>query len=308
MKVGFIGLGNMGSGMAANLRKAGHDLVVHDMRKESAQPLLDAGATWADTVAELGRVSDVVFTSLPGPNEMEALGVGDGGLLGSMRKGTTWFDLTTNSPTVVQEVARRFQDKAIALLDAPVSGGPSGARSGKLALYIGGDRKVYDTHKELLDAIGDRVIYVGDVGAGNTAKIVHNLISLVVRMGIAEGISLGVKAGIDPLELWNAVRQGAIGRSRTLDLVAEQYLQSSYDPPSFALRLALKDFNLARDLAHQYDVPMKQADAAYEDYVAAMERGWSELDSRSPMMLQNERAGVTIQAAKDDVQKMLARG
>ena len=250
----------------------------------------------------------MVFTSLPGPKEMQAIGVGEGGLLGSMRKGTTWFDLTTNSPTVVQEVAKAFQEKGIALLDAPVSGGPAGTRSGKLALYIGGDRAVYDRHKEVLDTIGDRVIYVGAVGAGNTAKIVHNLISLVTRIGIAEGMSLGVKAGLDPLELWHAVRQGAIGRARTLDLVAEQYLQSSYDPPSFALRLALKDFNLARDLARQYEVPMKQAEAAYEDYVAAIERGWSELDSRSPMMLQNERAGVTIKAAKDDVQKMLARG
>lgn len=308
MKVGFIGLGTMGAGMAANLRKAGYELVVYDIRKESVEPLLAAGATWADTVAELGHVVDVVFTSLPGPKEMQALGVGEGSLLGSMRKGTTWFDLTTNSPTVVQDVAKRFQEKGIALLDAPVSGGPSGARSGKLALYIGGDRKMYDSHKKLLDAIGDRVMYVGDVGAGNTAKLVHNLISLVTRMGIAEGMSLGVKAGLDPLELWNAVRQGAIGRARTLDLVAEQYLQSSYDPPSFALRLALKDFNLARELARQYDVPMKQAEVAYKDYVAAMERGWSELDSRSPMMLQNERAGVTIKAAKGDVQKMLARG
>ena len=308
MKVGFIGLGTMGAGMAANLRKAGYELVVYDIRKDSAQPLLAAGASWVDTVAELGQVSDVVFTSLPGPKEMQALGVGEGGLLGSMRQGTTWFDLTTNSPTTVRDVARRFQEKGIALLDAPVSGGPSGARSGKLALYIGGDRAVFDKHKELLDAIGDRVMYVGDVGAGNTAKLVHNLISLVTRMGIAEGMSLGVKAGLDPVELWNAVRQGAIGRARTLDLVAEQYLQSSYDPPSFALRLALKDFNLARDLAREFEVPMKQAEVAYQDYVAAMERGWSELDSRSPMMLQNERAGVTIKAAKEDVQKMMARG
>ena len=308
MKVGFIGLGTMGTGMALNLRNAGYELLVHDIRKESAQPLLAAGATWAETVADLGRASDVVFTSLPGPKEMQALGVGEGGLLGAMRKGTTWFDLTTNSPTVVQEVAKRFQEKGIALLDAPVSGGPSGARSGKLALYIGGDRAVFESNRKLLDALGDRVIYVGAVGAGNTAKIVHNLISLVTRMGIAEGMSLGVKAGLDPLELWNAVRQGAIGRARTLDLVAEQYLQSSYEPPSFALRLALKDFNLARDLARQYEVPMPQAEVAYEDYTAAMARGWSERDSRSPMELQNERAGVALKASREDVQKMLARG
>jgi 3-hydroxyisobutyrate dehydrogenase len=308
MKVGFIGTGTMGIGMALNLRKAGHELVVHDLRRASAEPVLAAGATWADTVAALGRACDVVFTSLPGPKEMEAIGVGEGGLLGSMRKGSAWFDLTTNSPTVVQALSRRFEEQGVACLDAPVSGGPAGARSGKLALYIGGNRQAFERHKALLDAIGDRVMYVGAVGAGNTAKIVHNLIALVMRMAIAEGISLGVKAGLDPVELWYAVRQGALGRSRTLDTVAEQYLESRYDPPSFALRLAFKDFNLAMDLAREYGVPMKQAQAAYEDYSAAMERGWSEIDSRSPMHLQNERAGVTIKASADDVQKMLARG
>lgn len=308
MTIGFIGLGAMGTGMALNLRKAGYDLVVHDLRRQSAEPHIAAGATWANSVQDVARQSDVLFTSLPGPKDMRDMGLGENGLLTSMRPGSTWFDLTTNSPTVVQEVSRRFQEKGIAVLDAPVSGGPSGARSGKLALYLGGDRHVFDKHKAILDSIGDRVIYVGAVGAGNTAKIVHNLISLIIRLGIAEGMSLGVKAGLDPLELWNAVRQGAIGRARTLDLVAEQYLQSSYEPPSFALRLAYKDFNLALDLAREYNVPMKQAEAAYRDYTEAMERGWSERDSRSPMELQNERAGVTIKASAEDVKKMLARG
>lgn len=307
MKIGFIGLGTMGVGMALNIRKAGYELIVHDLRKESAKPLLEVGATWAETVAELGKSADVVFTSLPGPKEMKSLGTGAGELIESLRAGSVWFDLTTNSPTVVQEVHQALLGKGVHLLDAPVSGGPTGARSGKLALYIGGDPALYDKHKPLLDAIGDRVMYVGPIGAGSTAKIVHNLISLVSRMAIAEGMSLGVKAGLDPIELWNAVRQGAIGRSRTLDLVADQYLRSSYDPPSFALRLAYKDFNLALDLAKHYNVPMKQAEAAYQDYTEALERGWSELDSRVPMQLQNERAGVKIQATPEEVKQMLAR-
>ena len=127
MKVGFIGLGLMGSGMALNLRKAGHDLVVYDVRSGCGKPLLEAGATWAETVADVGRAADVVFTSLPGPREMQEVGVGEGGLLASMRSGGVWFDLTTNSPTVVREVAARCAGKGIQLLDAPVSGGPHGA-------------------------------------------------------------------------------------------------------------------------------------------------------------------------------------
>jgi 3-hydroxyisobutyrate dehydrogenase len=295
MKVGFIGLGNMGAGMALNLRKAGYDLVVYDIHKESAQPLVEAGASLAESVAALGRAADVMFTSLPGPKEMEA--VADE-LLSSMRPGSAWFDLTTNSVTVVREVCARFQEKGIAMLDAPVSGGPLGARSGKLAIYAGGDRTAFDRHSKLLDAISDRVIYVGPIGAGTVAKLVHNLISFVLRMTIAEGMSLGVKAGLDPLELWYAVRQGAQGRARTLDLYSELYLQGKYEPPGFALRLAHKDFRL----------PMKMSEAAYEDFTAALERGWGDLDARSPMQLQNERAGVSIHAAPEDVQKMLARG
>ncbi|HSV83752.1 MAG TPA: NAD(P)-dependent oxidoreductase [Ramlibacter sp.] len=308
MKVGFIGLGAMGAGIALNLRKAGYDLVVYDLRKESTQPLVDAGATVAATVAELARGSDVVFTSVPGPKEMQELGLGEGGLLANMRPGSTWFDLTTNSPTVLREVARRFQEKGIAVLDAPVSGRPQGARSGKLAIYIGGEREVFDRHKQMLDAMGDKVLHVGPVGAGNTAKLVHNLVSLVTRIGIAEGMSLGVKAGMDPLELWNAVRQGAIGRQRTFDILADQYMQDKYDPANFALRLAHKDFTLALDLARELGVPMKQAETAYEEYNAALARGWGDRDSRAPMQMQNERAGVTIKASAEDVQKTLARG
>ncbi len=308
MKIGFIGLGAMGAGIALNLRKAGYDLVVHDLRKESGQPLLEAGATWADSVAELAAASDVVFTSVPGPKEMKELALGAGGLLESMRPGTAWFDFTTNSPTVLREVAKHFEEKGIAVLDAPVSGKPSGARSGKLAVYIGGDAAVFERFKPVLDSIGDKVLHVGPAGAGNTAKLVHNMVSLVTRIAIAEGMTLGVKAGMEPLDLWHAVRQGVIGRSRTFDIIADQYLQDKYDPPSFALRLAHKDFTLALDLAKELGVPLKQAETAYEEYNTALARGWGDRDSRAPMQLQNERAGVTIKVSAEDVQKTLARG
>jgi len=307
MKIGFIGIGLMGTGMALNLRKAGHEVVVHDVRKESAQPLVAAGATWAETIADVGEAADVVFTSLPGPKEMQEVGVGEGGLLDSMRKGTAWFDLTTNSPTVVREVYKRFKDKGIALLDTPVSGGPAGARSGKLAIFVGGDRDAFDRHKKFLDAIGDQVMYVGLIGAGNSAKLVHNVASLTIRMAIAEVFTLGVKAGVEPLELWHAIRQGAIGRARTFDRIGDQYLQSKYEPASFTVRLAHKDLTLGLELARQLGVPMKHAEVACQDFATALDRGWGNRDSRSPMQIQNERAGVTIKVSADDVKKTLAR-
>jgi 3-hydroxyisobutyrate dehydrogenase len=308
MKVGYIGLGSMGAGMAHNLLAAGHELIVHDVRRESGAPFEEAGATWAESVEDLGQAVDVVFTSLPGPNEMREVGLGENGLLSSMRSGGVWFDTTTNSPVVVREVHAACREKGIELFDAPVSGGPKGSRSGKLAIYVGGDRAAFDRYSHLLDAIGDQVLYVGEIGAGNTAKLVHNCASITIRAAIAEVFTMGVKAGVEPAELWHAMRQGAIGRARTFDRIGDRYLQSAFDPPSFALVLANKDLRLALELADELDVPMKCARLVQKDFQEALDRGWGGLDSQVPMALQNERAGVEIKLSADEVQSVLDRG
>ena len=305
MKVGFIGLGGMGQGMALNLRRAGYDLVVHDLRRESTVAAEEAGATWADSAADLAGSVDVVFTSLPGPVEMRQVGAE---LLSALKPGSAWFDLTTNSPTVVREVHATCREHDVELFDAPVSGGPKGARSGKLAIYVGGDREAFDRFGAVLDAIGDQILYVGDIGAGNTAKLVHNCASMIIRSGIAEVFTMGVKAGVEPAALWHALRQGAIGRARTFDRVGDRYLQEAFDPPSFALNLANKDLRLALELAEQFDVPMRAARLVQEDFQEALDRGWGDRDSQTPLLLQNERAGVTIKLSADEVQGVLDRG
>lgn len=307
MKVGFIGLGGMGSGMAHNLQKAGHELVVHDINRESGKQFEDAGATWADNVADLGRQVDVVFTSLPGPVEMQEVGLGKDGLLSTLSAGSAWFDLTTNSPTVVREVHAACSTRGVELFDAPVSGGPKGARSGKLAIYVGGDQGAFDRHKTVLDAIGDQILYVGEIGAGNTAKLVHNSASISIRLAIAEVFTMGVKAGVEPAALWHAIRQGAIGRSRTFDRISDRYLQGAFDPPSFALKLADKDLRLALEVADELDVPMRMARVAQADFAEAIERGWGDRDSQSPLELVNERANVTIKLSAEEVQEVLDR-
>ena len=308
MKVGFIGLGTMGRGMALNLRRAGHDLVVHDIARASGAPLEEAGASWADSIADLAGSVDVVFTSLPGPVEMRAIGTGEGGLLGALKPGSVWFDLTTNSPTVVREVHAVAREHGIELFDAPVSGGPKGANSGKLAIYVGGDRAAFDRVGPVLDTIGDHILYVGEIGAGNTAKLVHNCASMIIRSGIAEVFTMGVKAGVEPAALWHALRQGAIGRARTFDRVGDRYLQEAFDPPSFALVLANKDLRLALELADEFDVPMRAARLVQEDFQEALDRGWGNRDSQTPLLLQNERAGVTIKLSAAEVQAVLDRG
>jgi 3-hydroxyisobutyrate dehydrogenase len=305
MKVGFIGIGTMGASMALNVRKSGLDVVVHAVREAAAGPHLKAGCTWGNSAREVAEAADVVFTSLPGPKEVQAVAEE---LLAGMRKGTAWFDLSTNSPTVVRKLSERFAGKGIAMLDAPVSGGPSGAKSGKLALYVSGDRGAFDRHKAVLDAIGDQAIYVGPVGSGTVAKLVHNCAGYAILAALAEVMTMGVKAGVEPLALWAAIRQGAFGRRRSFDRLAEQFLIGRFDPPAFALELAHKDVTLATEVGREFHVPMKIANTVLQEMTEAMNReGWPKRDSRIFMLLQEERAGVDIKVPEAKVQEVLNR-
>jgi 3-hydroxyisobutyrate dehydrogenase len=296
----------MGASMALNVRAKGYDMVVHDVREAAAGPHLKAGCRWASSAREVAEVSDVVFTSLPGPKEVQTVAEE---LAAGMRKGTAWFDLSTNSPTVVRRIAERFAAKGVAMLDSPVSGGPSGAKSGKLALYVSGDRAAFDKHKAVLDAIGDQVIYVGPVGAGTIAKLVHNCAGYAILATLAEVMTMGVKAGVEPLALWAAIRQGAFGRRRSFDRLAEQFLIAKFDPPAFALELAHKDVTLATEVGREFHVPMKLANTVLQEMTEALNReGWAKRDSRIFMLLQEERAGVTIKVPEAKVQEVLNRG
>jgi 3-hydroxyisobutyrate dehydrogenase len=305
MKVGFIGIGTMGSHMALNVRAKGHDVVVNDMREAAAGPHLKAGCTWASSAREVAEQSDVVFTSLPGPKEVQRVAEE---LLPAMRKGTAWFDLSTNSPTVVRKISERFAAKGIAMLDAPVSGGPSGAKSGKLALWVSGDKAAFDKHKAVLDAIGDQAVHTGPVGSGTIAKLVHNCAGYAILAVQAEVFTMGVKAGMEPLALWAAVRQGAFGRRRSFDRLAEQFLVQKFDPPAFALELAHKDVTLATEVGREFHVPMKLCNTVLGEMTEGLNReGWGKRDSRIFMLLQEERAGVNIKVPEDKVQEVLKR-
>jgi len=294
MQIGFIGLGTMGASMAANAQKAGHQLVVTDLRRQAATRHLAAGAIWADTPEAVAAQAEVVFTSLPGPPEVEAVALGPNGLLAGMRPGTAWFDLSTNSPSTMRKIHAAFAEKGAHALDAPVSGGPKGAASGKLAIWVGGEQAVFDHCKPVLNAIGDQARYVGPIGAGSVAKLVHNMFGYIMTTGLAEVFTMGVKAGIEPLAIWEAVRQGAIGRRGAFDAMPDQFLPDQYDPPAFALRLAHKDVSLACQLGREMGVPMRLANMVHAEMTEAMNRGWQNQDSRVAMKLQVERAGVEI--------------
>ena len=305
MKIGFIGLGTMGGRMATSLRNAGHDMYVNDIRPEAVAPHVAAGALEKSTARDVGAAADVVFTSLPGPTEFTDVTVGANGLLGGMRRGSVLFDLTTNSPTTIRTVHATFAEAGLHLLDAPVSGGPKGAETRSLAIWVGGDEDIYSRHEKVLRDIGDQPAYIGPIGVASVAKLVHNCAGYTIQAALAEVFTLGVKGGVDPLVLWRVVRQGFVGRARVFDRLADQFLPAVFDPPNFRLHLAHKDVSLAASLGRELNVPMRLANLALEELTEAVNRGWSERDSRVAMLLQEERAGVDIKVSKERIAEVL---
>ena len=297
MRVGFIGLGMMGKGMAANLQNAGHDLVVHDLSRAAAEPFLAKGAVWANSPRQVGEQTEIVFTSLPVPADVEQVALGANGLIEGMHPDTAFFDMSTNSAAMVRKIHAAFAEKNLYMLDSPVSGGPSGAASGKMAIWVGGDEQQFNRHKSVLDAMGDQAKYIGPIGAGTIAKLVHNCTSAVVGVALAEVFTMGIKAGVDPVDLWEAVRQGATGRVRTFDRLGQRFLTGQHDPADFALRLLHKDVGLAVGLGREVGVPMRLANMAYEELTEAMNRGWGTRNSTVGQLLQVERAGIPPLAA-----------
>jgi len=308
MKIGFIGLGMMGAGMASNLQKGGHQLVVHDLSRQAASRHLTNGAEWAESPRAVAQATELVFTSLPTPPDVEKVATGENGLLPGFRKGSALFDLSTNAVNVVRALHAEFAKQGIEFLDAPVSGGPRGANSGRLAIWVGGDRATFDKYKSVLDAMGDAARYIGPIGAGTVAKLVHNAAGAAANIVLAEVFTMGVKAGVDPLPLWEAIRQGAGGRARLFDRMADHFLTGSYEPADFALRLLHKDVSLACQLARDVGVPMRLTNLAQLELTEALNRGWADRDSRIGMLLQQERAGIDRIAIPQDRLKAVMDG
>jgi len=295
MRIGFIGLGNMGGPMALNLMKAGHALVVHDVRSEAAKPHLEKGARWAETPRATAQGAELILTSLPGPKEVEAVALGSDGIIHGAEKGAIFADLSTSSPSLIRLIHGVFKDRGIHVLDAPVSGGVWGAQRGTLQIMVGGDEALYRQVKPVLGAMGDKVGYMGEIGCGTIAKLVHNLIGICTRIVVAEGFTLGVKAGVRPEALLEAVKGGAFGQGLLLtQVLPEIVFKGDFDTVRFALKLARKDLGLATELARECNVPMAMAALAEQEMIEAIGRGWGDKDYAAPFMLQEERAGVKV--------------
>ena len=292
MKVGFIGVGFMGQHMAKHILDGGHDLTIYDISETAAKDLVKAGAKWVFSPSEVAIVSEVIFTSLPTPQDVEQVVLGEGGILAGALEGTTLFDLSTTDPETITRISNSASQRGISVLDAPVSGGTVGAEQGTLCVMVGGEKNNYDRYKSVLDLIGNQVVYCGNLGAGAVCKIVNNLIGMTLGVVLSEAFSLGVKAGVDPMTLYNAVSMSS-GETRQMHTFPTGLFEGDFSP-GFKLDLGSKDVGLATNLGRSLRVPMDVSNLIQQKYVEAQNRGWGGQSTTAIAKLQEERAGVEI--------------
>lgn len=290
MKVGFIGTGNMGNPMANNILAKGHELVVHDARREQSENLIQAGATWANSAREVAEACSLVLTSLPTPAIVEAVYLGEGGLLSGAKPGSVLVDLSTNSPTVIKRIAGIAREQGIRVLDGPVSGGTGGARRGNLAVMVGGDRATFDEVKPVLDCIGTNVFHVGEIGMGNVAKLVNNMIALTNMQIAYEGLVLGTKAGMDPQTLVDVIRASS-GNSFVMQYGMTPFSRRDWRP-SFTIDLSAKDVGLAVTLGRELKVPLVLGALAEQELISAQGEGLGAKDITAMITRIERAAGV----------------
>jgi 3-hydroxyisobutyrate dehydrogenase-like beta-hydroxyacid dehydrogenase len=275
--VGFVGLGHMGGPMCRNIAgKSGAEVVAYDLDPAAVAGCVEVGAAAAGSVGELAERADVLFTSLPGPVQMEAVALGPGGIAEHARAETVYFDLTTNSVSTIKRVAAELAKRQITLLDAPVSGGPSGATEGTLSIMVSGPREAYDAHLDLLRSFAGSPTHLGDLGNGTVAKLVNNMIALCTVAAAAEGLMLGTMAGLDPAVLDDVIRSSS-GDSIAYRALADRALAANYEA-DFALDLCYKDIHLALELADELGVPVGQGAQVHNLMRMARGLGWGGLD------------------------------
>jgi 3-hydroxyisobutyrate dehydrogenase-like beta-hydroxyacid dehydrogenase len=295
-RIGFVGLGTIGGTIARNVLQSGHPLMVHDIRAAAIQRLVDEGCQGAQSAAEVARHCRIIFTSLPGPPEVEEVALGADGLLHGVHAGSIYVDLSSSSPDLIRRIASEFLPRGAQVMDAPLIVGKNGIANRSVQALASGPPEVYEQLKPVLDVFADTVVYVGDLGKGTVIKLAHNLVRRGIGLAIGEGIVLGAKAGADPELLWDCMRWGL---DVQLDQLAKTFSATVFRgkfeaPASFNIALSRKDVGLATELARQHSVPMPIAALVEQIMVQAVGRGWSDQSTASLFRLQEETAGIEV--------------
>ena len=294
MDLGFVGTGTMGTPMVRCLIEAGHRLTVHDVRREATAAVRALGARWADDARAVARASAVVFTSLPGPAEVESVALDpEHGILAGLEAGRAYVDMTTNAPAVVRRIAERCRQRSVEMLDAPVSGRPPG-----MTIMVGGDAGTLERHRPLFDAMGHNVFHVGPIGAGCVAKLVTQYLGYANLITAIEGMLIGAKAGLD-LETLARIVPVSAGASRTFDNIPRGVFPGTFSAGG-TLDIVAKDVHLACELAREVGAPAQTGLVAEDMYRRAQARGWGQEGLSVVARVLEAMAGVELRARVSD--------
>lgn len=258
MIIGFIGLGNLGSKLAATLRRNGRELIVHDRDEAAARPLLDQGAHWAATPKDLALRSDLVITCLPSPAISAQVLEQHDGVLEGLSAGKLWLEMSTSEEGEVRRLGERVMRMGAHALDAPVSGGCHRAATGNISIFVGGERAAFERALPVLRIMGRRIIRIGPLGSASVLKVITNYLAFVHLAALTEAWAVASKAGMDPKTTYEAIKASS-GNSFVHETESQVILNGSYDI-NFTVDLVLKDIGLFLDLARRNDVPTEVAD------------------------------------------------
>ena len=290
--VGFIGVGNMGNPMAANVLKAGFPMTVFDANPKAMENLLQAGAKRAGSVKEVVEQSEITLTSLPASPDVEKVYLGAGGLVESAKRGSVLIDLSSVLPNTPRLIEPKARERGLEFLEAPVSGGVSGARAATLAIMVGGDEGALKRARPVLQAIGPNIFHVGPAGAGNTVKAINNMMACVNSLAMMEGLALGVKAGLDPMIVHDVVKASS-GGSKALDRIPKAIVPRDF-APGFMVKLMNKDLDTFNTIAKELHVPVSFANVAQRYQQAALAAGLGEQDTSVVMTIIEQLAHVQV--------------
>ncbi len=294
MRYGFIGLGNLGAHLAANLLRAGFEVTVHDQNRGAAARLVGAGARWASSPKETAAAADGVITCLPTPTSVAAVVTDDDGILEGLGAGGTWIEMSTNGPDEVKRLAALAEVKGITSLEAPVTGGIHMAASGEITVLVGGDKAVYEAHLPAFQAMGGVVIHMGPLGSASLIKIITNMLAFTHLVALGEGLMLGKLGGLDLRLVFEAIKASS-GNSFVHETESQVILNGSYNI-GFTLDLAWKDLDFAQRLGRDLGVPLELAGFAEQTFIRARERYGGEAWSPMVVKLLEDALGTDLRA------------
>jgi 4-hydroxybutyrate dehydrogenase / sulfolactaldehyde 3-reductase len=296
-RIGYIGLGLMGGGMATHLVKNGYPVTVFDLRPEAIEAVMEFGADRAANPGEVARASNVVITSLPNPGTVEAAALGPEGIVEGLRPGMVYIDMSTIEPTTTRKVAAEVEKHGAHMLDVPVGKGPAAAASGDLTLMVGGDPAVVESVADVLDTLGSQRFYCGPVGMGITTKLVNNLVSCGMNALVAEAMAIGAKAGLDP-EVMLAVMSNTAADNWHLRQSFPRRVFAGDFAANFKLGLAHKDLRLATELAAALGVPSLVGSGAFQLHTLAVGAGLADEDQTACIKVLEACTGAPVRTAK----------